>query len=376
MKQGLMIAAAIAMFTMSNMASASDLETAVYGKLDDGREVKIFTLTNANGLTAKVMEYGAILVGIEVPDHQGKKADVTLGFDTLAGWMNNKNFFGSTVGRFGNRIAHGKFTLDGKEYTLATNNHPGDIPCHLHGGVVGFNRVLWHGEPVHKAGARGVALTYTSKDGEEGYPGTVQVKVTYWLTDANALVWEAQATTDKPTVINLAQHTYWNLSGDPTKPITDDVLTLAADAYLPTDKGLIPTGQVAPVAGTPMDFRTPTAIGTRVNDDFEALKFAGGYDHCWVLREGKGVRLAAVVKDPVSGRSIEILTDQPGIQFYCGNFLDGTDVGKNGVMYQRRTGLCLETEDYPDAPNHPEFPSAVLRPGQTYHHTMVVEFKD
>ena len=225
-----MIAAAIAMFTMSNMASASDLETAVYGKLDDGREVKIFTLTNANGLTAKVMEYGAILVGIEVPDHQGKKADVTLGFDTLAGWMNNKNFFGSTVGRFGNRIAHGKFTLDGKEYTLATNNHPGDIPCHLHGGVVGFNRVLWHGEPVHKAGARGVALTYTSKDGEEGYPGTVQVKVTYWLTDANALVWEAQATTDKPTVINLAQHTYWNLSGDPTKPITDDVLTLAADA--------------------------------------------------------------------------------------------------------------------------------------------------
>jgi aldose 1-epimerase len=376
MKQGLMIAAAIAMFTMSNMASASDLETAVYGKLDDGREVKIFTLTNANGLTAKVMEYGAILVGIEVPDHQGKKADVTLGFDTLAGWMNNKNFFGSTVGRFGNRIAHGKFTLDGKEYTLATNNHPGDIPCHLHGGVVGFNRVLWHGEPVHKAGARGVALTYTSKDGEEGYPGTVQVKVTYWLTDANALVWEAQATTDKPTVINLAQHTYWNLSGDPTKPITDDVLTLAADAYLPTDKGLIPTGQVAPVAGTPMDFRTPTAIGARVNDDFEALKFAGGYDHCWVLREGKGVRLAAVVKDPVSGRSIEILTDQPGIQFYCGNFLDGTDVGKNGVMYQRRTGLCLETEDYPDAPNHPEFPSAVLRPGQTYHHTMVVEFKD
>jgi aldose 1-epimerase len=376
MKQGLMIAAAIAMFTMSNMASASDLETAVYGKLDDGREVKIFTLTNANGLTAKVMEYGAILVGIEVPDHQGKKADVTLGFDTLAGWMNNKNFFGSTVGRFGNRIAHGKFTLDGKEYTLATNNHPGDIPCHLHGGVVGFNRVLWHGEPVHKAGARGVALTYTSKDGEEGYPGTVQVKVTYWLTDANALVWEAQATTDKPTVINLAQHTYWNLSGDPTKPITDDVLTLAADAYLPTDKGLIPTGQVAPVAGTPMDFRTPTAIGTRVNDDFEALKFAGGYDHCWVLREGKGVRLAAVVKDPVSGRSIEILTDQPGIQFYCGNFLDGTDVGKNGVMYQRRTGLCLETEGYPDAPNHPEFPSAVLRPGQTYHHTMVVQFKD
>ena len=364
------------MITMSNLASASDLETAVYGKLDDGREVKIFTLTNANGLTAKVMEYGAILVGVEVPDHQGRKADITLGYDTLAGWVGGTNFFGATVGRFGNRIAHGKFTLDGKEYTLATNNSPGDIPCHLHGGVVGFNKVLWHGEPVRKAGARGVALTYTSKDGEEGYPGTAQVKVTYWLTDANELVWEAEATTDKATIINLAHHTYWNLSGDPTKPIMDDVLMLAADAYLPTDKGLIPTGQVAPVAGTPMDFRKPTPIGARVNADFEALKFGGGYDHCWILRAGKGVRLAAVVKDPASGRSMEVLTDQPGVQFYCGNFLDGTAIGKQGVKYQRRTGLCLETEGYPDAPNHPEFPSAVLRPGQTYHHTMIVRFKN
>jgi aldose 1-epimerase len=376
MKLGITIIAALAMATMSNSASASDIETAVYGKLDDGREVKIFTLTNANGLTAKVMEYGAILVGIEVPDSQGRMADITLGFDSLAGWMNNKNFFGSTVGRFGNRIAHGKFTLDGREYTLATNNHPGDIPCHLHGGVVGFNRVLWHGESVRKTGARGVALTYTSKDGEEGYPGTAKVKVTYWLTDANELVWEADATTDKPTIINLAHHTYWNLSGDPTKPITDELMMLAADSYLPTDKGLIPTGQVAPVAGTPMDFRTPTAIGTRVNADFEALKFAGGYDHCWVLRPGNGVRLAAIVKDPVSGRSMEVLTDKPGVQFYCGNFLDGTDVGKNGVKYQCRTGLCLETEGYPDAPNHPDFPSTVLRPGEKYHHVMIVRFKN
>jgi aldose 1-epimerase len=376
MKLGITIIAALAMATMSNSASASDIETAVYGKLDDGREVKIFTLTNANGLTAKVMEYGAILVGIEVPDSQGRMADITLGFDSLAGWMNNKNFFGSTVGRFGNRIAHGKFTLDGREYTLATNNHPGDIPCHLHGGVVGFNRVLWHGESVRKTGARGVALTYTSKDGEEGYPGTAKVKVTYWLTDANELVWEADATTDKPTIINLAHHTYWNLSGDPTKPITDELMMLAADSYLPTDKGLIPTGQVAPVAGTPMDFRTPTAIGARLNADFEALKFAGGYDHCWVLRPGNGVRLAAIVKDPVSGRSMEVLTDKPGVQFYCGNFLDGTDVGKNGVKYQCRTGLCLETEGYPDAPNHPDFPSTVLRPGEKYHHVMIVRFKN
>jgi aldose 1-epimerase len=376
MKLGTTIIAAIAMVTMSNLASASDIETAAYGKLNDGREVKIFTLTNANGLTAKVTEYGAILVGVEVPDRNGKMADVTLGYDSLAGWLTSKNYFGATVGRFGNRIAHGKFTLDGKEYTLATNNHPGDIPCHLHGGVVGFDKVLWHGEPVHKAGARGIALTYTSKDGEEGYPGTVNVKVTYWLTDANELIWQAEATTDKATVINLAHHTYWNLSGDPTKPITDELLTLAADSYLPTDKGLIPTGQVAAVAGTPMDFRKPTAVGARVNNDFEALKFAGGYDHCWVLRAGKGVRRAAVVKDTVSGRSMEVLTDQPGVQFYCGNFLDGSDVGKKGIKYQQRTGLCLETEGYPDAPNHPEFPSTVLRPGQTYRHTMIVRFKN
>jgi aldose 1-epimerase len=367
--------AAASMLTMSNLTTASDLETAVYGKLDDGREVKVFTLTNPKGMTAQVTEYGAILVSLKVPDRRGTSADVTLGYDDLAGWLKGTSYFGATVGRFGNRIAHGKFTLDGKEYTLATNNSPGGIPCHLHGGVKGFDKVLWSGEPVRKPGARGVALTYTSNAGEEGYPGTVRAKVTYWLTDANELAWEAEATTDQPTIINLAHHTYWNLSGDPTKPITNDLLMLAADAYLPTDKGLIPTGQEAPVAGTPMDFRTPTTVGARVDADFEALKFGGGYDHCWVLRAGKGVRLAAVVKDPASGRIMEVLTDQPGVQFYCGNFLDGTAIGKHGVKYQARTGLCLETEGYPDAPNHPNFPSAVLRPGQTYRHTMICRFK-
>ncbi len=360
---------------MSNL-TASDLETAVYGKLNDGREVNIFTLTNAKGMTARITEYGAILVGLEVPDSKGTKADVTLGYDTLAGWLTSPSYFGASVGRFGNRIAHGKFTLDGKEYTLATNNSPGGIPCHLHGGIKGFDKVLWKGAPVRKAGARGVALTYTSKDGEEGYPGTLQVKITYWLTDASELVWEAEATTDKPTVINLAHHTYWNLAGDPTKSINDHELMLAADSYLPTDKGLIPTGVKAPVAGTPMDFRTSTRVGSRVNADFEALKLGGGYDHCWVLRDGTGVRLAAVVKDPASGRVMEVLTDQPGIQFYSGNFLDGSAAGKHGVKYQFRTGLCLETEGFPDAPNHPDFPSAVLRPGETYHHTMVCRFKN
>ena len=376
MKLGFTFVAAIAMVTMSNLTSAADIETAVYGKLDDGREVKIFTLANAKGVTARVMEYGAILVGVEVPDSKGRTADVTLGYDTLSGWLGSPSYFGATVGRFGNRIAHGKFTLDGKEYSLATNNSPGGIPCHLHGGLKGFDKVLWRGETVRKAGARGVALTYASKDGEEGYPGTLQVRVTYWLTDANELIWEAEATTDKPTIVNLAHHTYWNLSGDPTKPITGHLLMLAADSYLPTDKGLIPTGKVAPVAGTPMDFRAPIAIGSRVNADFEALKLGGGYDHCWVLRSGIGTRLAARVTDPASGRIMEVLTDQPGVQFYCGNFLDGTVSGKKGVNIGFRTGLCLETEGFPDAPNHPDFPSTVLRPGQTYHYTMIVRFKN
>ena len=355
--------------------AASDLTTADYGKLNDGREVRIFTLTNAHGLKARVSEYGAILVGLDVPDRQGQAADVTLGYDTLPGWLGSTNYFGATVGRFGNRIANGKFTLDGKTYTLATNNSPGGLPCALHGGVKGFDKVLWHGEPVRKPGARGVALTYTSPDGEEGYPGTLQVKVTYWLTDADELVWDTEATTDKPTIINLAHHTYWNLSGDPSKSIDNEVLMLAADSYLPTNAGLIPTGAVAPVAGTPMDFRQPTPIGARVEADFEALKLAGGYDHCWVLRPGQGLRLAAVVNDPVSGRSMEVSTNAPAVQFYSGNFLDGTVAGKRGIKYQRRSGLCLETENYPDAPNHPDFPSAVLRPGQTYHHTMVCKFK-
>ena len=373
MKSYLTPLAVLALFAMNN-ATASDLESAVYGKLPDGREVRIFTLSNPNGLTAKVTEYGAILVGLQVPDSKGKMADVTLGYDTLAGWLTNSSFFGASVGRFGNRIAAGKFTLDGKEYTLALNDKPGGIPCHLHGGLKGFNQMLWKGEPVRKAAARGVAFTYTSKDGEEGYPGTLQAKVTYWLNDANELTWQAEATTDKPTVVNLVHHTYWNLTGDPTKTILDHELMLAADAYLPTDKGLIPTGQIAPVEGTPMDFRKATKVGARVNADFEALKFGGGYDHAWVLRPGKGVRLAAVLKDPSSGRTMEVLTDQPGVQFYCGNFLDGTAVGKGGVKYQFRSGLCLETEGFPDAPNKPQFPRAVLRPGQTYHHTMVLRF--
>ncbi len=352
--------------------SKQSIPMETYGKLPDGREAKIYTLTNKHGVCAKVTEYGAILVSVEVPDKSGKTADVTLGYDSLAGWLTNTSYFGSTVGRFGNRIANGKFTLNGKEYTLATNNEPGGIPCHLHGGKVGFDKVLWTGKP--DAATNSVTFTYLSKDGEEGYPGNLSVKVTYTLNDSNELKWAAEATTDAPTVLNLVQHTYWNLTGDPNNSINDHVLLLEADEYLPTDAGLIPTGDVSKVADTPMDFTKPTAIGARVEQDFPALKLGGGYDHCWVLRPGKGVRLAARVKDPKSGRVLEVSTDQPAIQFYGGNFLDGKVTGKGGVVYQKRTGMCLETENYPDAPNKPDFPSSVLKPGETYHHTLVFKF--
>ena len=343
----------------------------VFGKMPDGREVKIFTLTNKNGLKARVTEYGAILVSMETPDKSGKLADITFGYDTLEGWLGNTSYFGATVGRFGNRIKDGKFSLDVKSYSLVKNNEPGGIPCALHGGKVGFDKVLWSGKATSDTT---VEFKYTAKDGEEGYPGNLSVKVTYSLNDANELKWEAVATTDAPTIVNIVHHSYWNLSGDPTKSINDNILTLNAEGYLPTNAGLIPTGVVAPVAGTPMDFTKPTVIGERIEQDFEALKFGGGYDHCWVLPKGDAVRLAARLKDPKSGRVMEISTNQPAVQFYGGNFLDGTVTGKNGVKYAHRTALCLETEGFPDSPNQPAFPSPVLRPGLTYDHVMIVKF--
>jgi aldose 1-epimerase len=343
----------------------------VFGKMPDGREVKIFTLTNKNGLKARVTEFGAILVSMETPDKSGKLADITHGYDDLEGWLTNISYFGATVGRFGNRIKDGKFSLDGKDYNVATNNDPGGIPCHLHGGLKGFDKVLWSGKSV---GDQAVEFTYLSKDGEEGYPGNLTVKVTYSLNDDNELKWEASATTDAPTIVNIVHHSYWNLSGDPGNTINTHELMIAAPSYLPTDIGLIPTGEIAPVAGTPMDFTQPKMIGNRVDDDFEALKFGGGYDHCWVLEKGEGVRLAARLKDSKSGRVMEISTDQPAIQFYGGNFLDGTVTGKGGEKYAHRTALCLETEGFPDAPNNPNFPSCVLRPGETYKHVMIHKF--
>ena len=345
-----------------------------FGKLPDGRETKLYTLTNSNGMTAKVTDFGATLVALTAPDKEGELGDVTFGYDSVAGYDSDENpYFGCSVGRYGNRIAKGKFSLDGKEYQLATNNEPAGIPCHLHGGDRGFGRRLWTLESYTESS---LTLQYVSVDGEEGYPGTLTATVVYRLTDNNELFWEVTATSDAPTIVNLVHHTYWNLSADPATSINDHLLTLNADHYLPTDKGLIPTGERAPVAGTPMDFTKATAIGERVEADFEALKLGLGYDHCWVLKEAGDdeLRLAARVEDPETGRVMELLTDQPGVQFYGGNFLDGTITGKNGAVYKHRTALCLETENFPDAPNQADFPSPVLKPGETYRHIMVHRF--
>ena len=350
---------------------AMEITEGLYGTMPDGKQVKIYTLTNKNGLKAQVTEYGAILVSMETPDKSGKSAELTHGYDTLQGWLTNTSYFGATVGRFGNRIKDGKFSLDGKDYKLATNNEPAGIPCALHGGLKGFDKVVWTGKVIK---GKGVEFSYVSKDGEEGYPGNLTVNVTYALSDNDELTWDAKATTDAPTVLNIVQHTYWNLSGDHTTSINDHILMLNADGYLPTDAGLIPTGKIDPVAGTPMDFTQPTAIGQRLNDDFEALKLGGGYDHAWILKKGGDMHLAARVKDPKSGRVMEISTNKPAIQFYGGNFLDGKAVGKGGVAYTHRTALALETEGFPDAPNQPSFPSTVLRPGEEYAHSVVFKF--
>lgn len=358
------------LFALQNpymMAAENEVKTEIYGKLPTGQEVRIFTLTNSHGLIAKVMEYGAILVSMEVPDGNGHLADITLGYEDLEGWLTNSSYFGASIGRFGNRIKEGRFTLDGKAYLLATNNGPN----HLHGGKMGFDKVLWSGSI---AGKNQVELRYFSKDAEEGYPGNLDAKVTYTLTDENELIWQADATTDAPTIVNMVQHTYWNLSGDARSLITDHELMLAAEAFLPTDEGLIPRGEIAPVAGTPMDFRKLTRIGDRIDAPFEALKMGGGYDHAWVLSDEKGTRLGALLQDPKTGRMLEVSTNQPAVQFYAGNFISGSVAGKKGIHYEKRSGLCLETQGFPDSPNQPQFPSSVLRPGEQYSHIVSHRF--
>ncbi len=340
------------------------METIPFGTTEDGQTVRLFTIRNSKGLEISLSEYGAILTSVKVPDRDGKIEEITLNLDGFEAWFDNPNYFGATVGRFGNRIARGEFSIDGNEYKLATNHESGGIPCHLHGGEKGFNQVVWSGLPTQRPDALGVCFTYYSDEGEEGYPGNMVAKVTYWLNEADELVIEVSATTDAPCPVNLINHAYWNLSGQKDQEILNHELQLNADYYLPTDQGLIPTGVAASVIGTPMDFREPVSVGKRIDDDFEALKFGNGYDHCWLLDESDGEELvsAATLYDPGSGRVMEVLTNHPGMQFYAGNFLS------------KRTGLCLEGQSLPDAPNQPSFPNSILRPGEIYSQTTVHRF--
>jgi len=351
-----------------------DIEVKQFGTMPDGQQVQLYTLRNSKGLKAEIMTYGGIVVSLEVPDRDGKMGDIVLGYDNLDGYIKNNPYFGCIVGRYGNRIAKGKFSLDGKQYSLATNNEPGGIACHLHGGIKGFDKVVWKAEPVEQKGAVGVKLSYLSKDGEEGYPGNLNCTVTYLLTNNNELKIEYFATTDKPTVVNLTNHSYFNLTGC-ERDILDHQLMLNADRFTPVDAGLIPTGELRSVKDTVMDFAQPTAIGARINSDYEQIKFGGGYDHNGVLnKQGDEMTLAAEVYESTTGRVVEVHTTEPGIQFYSGNFLDGTITGKGGKVYKYRYGFCLETQHYPDSPNHPNFPSTVLRPGEKYETTTIYRF--
>lgn len=339
-----------------------------FGEID-GRALSLFMLTNASGGQVGITEYGGIVVSLKVPDRHGEFGDVVLGFDTLDAYIADTPYFGAITGRYANRIAGGRFSLDGTDYELAVNNPPNA----LHGGIKGFDKVVWNGEP--NAEGDGVVFKYVSADGEEGYPGTLTAQVTYTWTDDHELLIDYEATTDKPTVLNLTNHSYFNLKDGGASPILDHELTIDADRYTPVDETSIPTGELAALEGTPLDFRQPAAIGARIGDDHEQLRFGAGYDHNYVLnRESESLALAATVYEPESGRVMEVLTTEPGVQFYSGNFLDGHHVGKGGVAYEHRSGLCLETQHYPDSPNQPEFPSTVLRPGETYSTQTVYRF--
>jgi aldose 1-epimerase len=343
---------------------------APFGQTADGTPVEIYTLRNGHGMEARIMTYGGIVQSLRVPDKNGNLGDVVLGYDDLGGYMTNSPFFGALIGRYGNRIAKGKFTLDGQEYTLPTNNAPN---C-LHGGDQGFHARVWkvNRADVGPDGPR-LELSYLSKDGEEGFPGNLQVEATYTVWEDNALRVDFKATTDKDTVCNLTHHSYFNLGG--SGDVLGYLVYINADKFTPVDDTLIPTGELRPVAGTPFDFRTPTAIGARIGSDDQQIKYANGYDDNWVLNHPPGeLGLAARVEDPVSGRVLTVYTTAPGMQFYTGNFLDGTIKGKAGQVYQFRNAFCLEPQDFPDAPNHPDFPSSELKPGETYRNLMIYKF--
>ena len=336
-----------------------------------GEGVELFTLTNRHGLQAQITTYGARLVSLHAPDRNGKQEDVVLGFDTPDAYEQVNPYFGAIAGRYANRIAQGRFTLDGHRYELAVN----DRGNHLHGGTRGFDKVTWAVDDAVAGNRSAVHLTYVSPDGEEGYPGTLRTGVRYRLNDENALEIDYNATVDRPTVLNLTNHSYFNLAGAAGSTITHHILTIHGDRFIPTDARSIPLGELRPVKGTPFDFRSPTVIGSRIDQDDPQLADAKGYDHNWVLtRDGAGLSHAATVYDPASGRVMDVLTTEPGMQFYSGNQLDGTVTGKQGIAYAFRSGLCLETQHYPDSPNQPSYPSTVLRPGETFASKTVFRF--
>ncbi|MBN2214800.1 MAG: galactose mutarotase [Bacteroidales bacterium] len=344
------------------------LDKAEYETTIDGKKVGLFNLENKNGLTVQITNYGGRIAALWVPDRDGNFKDIVTGYDSIEGFIGNTNYFNGIIGRYGNRIARGKFTLNAKEYSLAINNAPNS----LHGGNVGFDHAVWN---VERSTKDSLILTYLSPDGEEGYPGNLSVKVIYSLNDSNELKIDYQAETDAPTVVNLTNHAYFNLAGHDNGDILGHILMINADKFTPVDSTLIPTGEITDVAGTPFDFRIPAAIGERINADDRQIKYGMGYDHNWVLKKtGNEMSLAAKVEEPVSGRVMEIYTTEPGIQFYAGNFLDGTIMGKDSTSYKYRHAFCLETQHFPDSPNQEDFPSTVLNPGETYRTSTIHKF--
>jgi aldose 1-epimerase len=341
-----------------------------FGKLEDGTEASLYTLKNTSGTEMTVTDYGGTIVSLKTADKDGAFEDIVLGYDSLSGYLKDNPYFGAIVGRYGNRIAKAKFTLDGKSYVLAANNNGN----HLHGGIKSFGKVLWAGDNYVTPDGAVLNLTYISKDMEEGYPGNLEVEVTYTLTNANELKIDYKATTDKKTIINLTNHSYFNLSGNTKRDILGHALTLNASKFLPVDKTLIPTGELKEVKGTPFDFTKETVIGKRINDNDQQIQFGGGYDHCWVADNTGNQSPIATVRDSVSGRFMEVFTTEPGVQFYSGNFLTGSITGKFNTVYQKRYGLCLETQHYPDSPNQPSFPTTVLKPGDIYKSQTVYKF--
>ncbi|MEK6480714.1 aldose epimerase family protein [Catalinimonas sp. 4WD22] len=341
-----------------------------FGTGPNGEAVDIYTLTNQDGMEAKITNYGGIVTSLKVKDADGNLDDVVLGFDNLQAYVDNNPYFGALVGRYGNRIAKGKFTIDGTTYQLDTNN----MGNHLHGGLKGFDKVVWSAESQQSEDGQQLVLTYTSPDGDQGYPGKLETKVTYTLTNDNVLRIEYEATTDKKTVVNLTNHSYFNLTGDPTQTVLNHEVMINADQFIPVDETLIPTGELAAVAGTPFDFSELKPIGQQIDEDSnEQIKYGMGYDHCWVL-DKEGMGLAARVHEPTTGRVMEVYTTEPGVQFYTGNFLNGSVTGKEGITYAKRTAFCLETEHFPDSPNQPNFPSVELAPGETYSTTTEYRF--